>query len=66
MLDKSYPHNRYKTNSGKNKKKMFDVLTLMLGFLSLTIDKLTQDKTLWQICFSNLNQFDSTFCYSLD
>ena len=37
MLNKSHPL-RYKANSGKNKKNVGCILTLMLGSLSLAID----------------------------
>ena len=39
MLSESHPLSRYKTNSGKNKKEMFDAfLTLVLGSFPLAID----------------------------
>ena len=38
MLNKSHPLSRYKANSGKNKKNVWCILTLMLGSLSLAID----------------------------
>ena len=38
MLNKSHPLSRYKANSSKNKKNVWDILTLMLGPLFLAID----------------------------
>ena len=38
MLNKSHPLSRYKANSGKNKKNVWCILTLMLGSLFLAID----------------------------
>ena len=38
MLNKSYPLSRYKANSGKNKKNVWCILTVTLGFLFLAVD----------------------------
>ena len=38
MLNKSHPLSRYKANSGKNKKNVSCILTLMLGPFFLAID----------------------------
>ena len=48
MFNKSHPLGRYRANGGKSEKKVWYILTLMLG-------------SLWQIFFSNLYLFDFIF-----
>ena len=59
MLNKSHPPSRYKAIGGKNKKKYWCILNLLLGSLSLAMGRKIQ------ICDnfspSNLYRFESIF-----
>ena len=58
MLNKSHLLSKYVINSGKNKKNVWCILTLMLVSLPLAM---AQDTTLRQFFFCNLYLFDSIF-----
>ena len=68
MLNKSHSLSRYKANSSKNKKKMFDAFwPWKLGSLSLAIDTRYKFSSITFTCFTSFSQlqFDLIGCMIL-